>query len=82
MKRSPMRTGTCFGLGASVWAKDIAEITRACEGLRAGMIWVNQHLRVPPEVPFGGVNESGLGRENGYDALENYLERKTVLIRP
>ncbi|RXE55349.1 aldehyde dehydrogenase [Methanoculleus taiwanensis] len=73
---------TRFGLGASVWTKNIGDITQACEGLRAGMVWVNQHLRIPPEVPFGGVNESGLYRENGYDALENYLERKTVLIRP
>ncbi len=71
-----------FGLGASIWTKDIGRIDKACSGLKAGIIWVNQHLRVPPEVPFGGMKESGIGRENGYGALEEYLEKKTVLIRP
>lgn len=71
-----------FGLGASIWTKNIEHIDQASSGLRAGIIWVNQHLRIPPEVPFGGTKESGLGRENGYGALEEYLEKKTVLIRP
>ncbi|MDN7023311.1 aldehyde dehydrogenase [Methanoculleus sp. FWC-SCC1] len=71
-----------FGLGASVWTKNLDCVDQACSGLKAGIIWVNQHLRIPPEVPFGGMKESGLGRENGYEALEDYLEKKTVLIRP
>ena len=49
--------------------------------LQAGIVWVNLHLKVPPEVPFGGVKESGLGRENGIQALEAWSETKSVLVR-
>jgi len=56
-------------------------IVRATEGLEAGIVWVNQHLKIPPEVPFGGTKESGIGRENGSRALEEYMEEKVVLIR-
>jgi len=73
---------TQFGLGASVWTHDSRIISRVCEGLQAGIVWINQHLKIPPEVPFGGVKQSGMGRENGRYALEHYLEEKTILIRP
>jgi len=73
---------TRFGLGASVWTHDMRTISRATQELDAGIVWVNQHLRIPPEVPFGGVKSSGLGRENGRYALFHYLEEKTILIHP
>ena len=73
---------TRFGLGASVWTHDMRIISRATQELDAGIVWVNQHLRIPPEVPFGGVKSSGLGRENGRYALFHYLEEKTILIHP
>ncbi|MDD3043427.1 MAG: aldehyde dehydrogenase family protein [Methanosarcinaceae archaeon] len=72
---------TKYGLGASVWTKDIDRIRAACEGLEAGTVWVNQHLKVAPELPFGGMKESGFGRENGGDALSEYLESKTVMVK-
>ncbi len=71
-----------YGLGASVWTRDPETIQEASRRLQAGIVWVNLHLKVPPEVPFGGVKESGLGRENGIQALEAWSEEKTVLIRP
>ena len=70
-----------YGLGASVWTRSADLIARATEGLEAGIVWVNQHLKVPPEVPFGGTKESGIGRENGNRALEEYMEEKVVMIR-
>ncbi|MEN6341992.1 MAG: aldehyde dehydrogenase family protein [Methanospirillum sp.] len=70
-----------FGLGASVWTRDPKTIREATHRLQAGIVWVNLHLKVPPEVPFGGVKESGLGRENGIQALEAWSEEKTVLVR-
>ena len=70
-----------FGLGASVWTRDPSTIREAPRRLQAGIVWVNLHLKVPPEVPFGGVKESGLGRENGIQALEAWSEEKTVLVR-
>jgi acyl-CoA reductase-like NAD-dependent aldehyde dehydrogenase len=71
---------TRYGLGASVWTKDIGTVKRVYREVRAGIIWVNRHLTVPPEVPFGGVNESGIGRENGFNALESYSRTKTLYL--
>ncbi len=73
---------TRYGLGASIWTKNIETAMRAADEIRAGIVWVNQHLRIPPEVPLGGVKESGIGRENGYRALERYLEERAILIKP
>ena len=72
---------TKYGLGASVWTKNIDRVRQAYEQLEVGTVWVNQHLKVAPELPFGGTKESGLGRENGPYALSDYLESKTVMIR-
>ncbi|NMA10856.1 MAG: aldehyde dehydrogenase family protein, partial [Methanomicrobiales archaeon] len=70
-----------YGLGASVWTRSADVIARATEELDAGIVWVNQHLRIPPEVPFGGTKASGIGRENGSRALDDYSEEKAVLVR-
>jgi acyl-CoA reductase-like NAD-dependent aldehyde dehydrogenase len=48
----------------------------------AGIVWVNRHLKIPPEVPFGGEKESGSGRENGLSAPERYMKEKTVIMTP
>ena len=69
-----------YGLGASVWTKDLGTSRRVFDELNAGIIWVNRHLTVPPEVPFGGINESGIGRENGQHALDNYSQTKTLFL--
>jgi succinate-semialdehyde dehydrogenase/glutarate-semialdehyde dehydrogenase len=71
---------TRFGLGASIWTSNLATTRRAFDEIRAGIIWVNRHLTVPPEVPFGGTNESGIGRENGHHALDQYSETKTLFL--
>ena len=71
---------TSFGLGASVWTSNLHTAKRAFDEIHAGIIWVNRHLTVPPEIPFGGMNESGLGRENGLHALESYSRTKTLLL--
>jgi succinate-semialdehyde dehydrogenase/glutarate-semialdehyde dehydrogenase len=71
---------TRFGLGASIWTSDLATTRQAFNEIRAGIIWVNRHLTVPPEVPFGGTNESGIGRENGTHALDQYSETKTLFL--
>ena len=71
---------TRFGLGASVWTKDLATTKRVFNEVKAGIIWVNRHLTVPPEVPFGGINDSGMGRENGQHAPDSYSRTKTLYL--
>lgn len=71
---------TRFGLGASIWTKDLSTVKRVFAEVNAGIVWVNRHLTVPPEIPFGGMNGSGTGRENGQNALESYSRTKTLFI--
>jgi len=71
-----------FGLGASVWTRDLARARRAADRLDAGVVWVNRHMVVPPEIPFGGRRGSGYGRENGIQALEAWTETKSVIYPP
>jgi betaine-aldehyde dehydrogenase len=69
-----------FSLGASVWTKDLSTTKRVFNEVKAGIIWVNRHLTVPPEVPFGGMNDSGMGRENGQHATDSYSRTKTLYL--
>jgi acyl-CoA reductase-like NAD-dependent aldehyde dehydrogenase len=69
-----------YGLGASVWTKDLSTVKQVFREVNAGIIWVNRHLTIPPEVPFGGTNESGVGRENGFKALDSYTQSKTLYL--
>src|SRR5579884_1406309 len=70
---------TRYGLGASIWTKDEGERRRAENETKAGMLFVNYRPFSTPEAPFGGVKDSGLGRELGFEGLNEYLE--TVSIR-
>ncbi|MDD4254257.1 MAG: aldehyde dehydrogenase family protein [Methanofollis sp.] len=72
---------TKYGLGASIWTKSLERAERGCRDLEAGIVWVNQHLKIPPEAPFGGTKWSGIGRENGRGALDRYTEERSILIR-
>ena len=69
-----------YGLGASVWTKDAGTIRQVFSEVHAGIVWVNRHLTVPPEIPFGGTEESGIGRENGSKALDSYTQSKTLYL--
>jgi len=71
---------TNFGLGASIWTSDLSVVKEFFSKAEAGLVWVNRHLIVPPELPFGGVKDSGIGRENGTDALYSYTKTKSLFI--
>lgn len=69
-----------YGLGASIWTRDLVKAHRAIDKLQAGNIWVNSLHYGYDELPFGGVKASGIGREHGPEALDYYLETKGVVI--
>ncbi|MGB0126382.1 MAG: aldehyde dehydrogenase family protein, partial [Rhodocyclaceae bacterium] len=71
---------TPYGLGASLWSNDLSRVHRLIPKIRAGTVWVNTHNLVVPQLPFGGVKQSGLGREMGREALDHYTETKSVLM--
>ena len=69
-----------FGLGSGVWTSDIGRAIRMSERIQAGTVWVNTYRAVSYLSPFGGYKDSGLGRENGIDAMREYLQVKSVWI--
>ena len=69
-----------FGLGAGVWTSDIGRAFRMSEKIQSGTVWVNTYRAVSYMAPFGGFKESGLGRENGIEAIQSYLQTKCVWI--
>ena len=69
-----------FGLGSSVWTQDIDKAMYAAEKLDAGYTWVNSAQIIYDELPFGGVKQSGVGKEHGNEAVEHYSEVKSVVM--
>jgi len=69
-----------FGLGAGVWTSDIGRTIRMSERIESGTVWVNTYRAVSYTAPFGGYKDSGLGRENGMEAIREYLQTKSVWI--
>ncbi|HET6885968.1 MAG TPA: aldehyde dehydrogenase family protein, partial [Rubrobacteraceae bacterium] len=69
-----------YGLGSSVYTYNVKWINRAAQEIEAGMTWVNQLHFGYDELPFGGVKESGIGREHGKEAIEHYLEQKSIVV--
>lgn len=71
---------TAYGLAAGVWTSSIKRATVAPKRLQAGTVWVNTYRAASFLMPFGGLKTSGLGRENGIEAIDPYLETKSVWL--
>ena len=72
---------TRYGLAAYVFTNDLTVAWRLAEGLEAGIIGINDPVPATPQCPFGGMKESGLGRELAHEGLEAYLETKYISFR-
>lgn len=71
---------SAFGLGAAVWTRDVKRAHRVADRLDVGLCWINDHHRNDPSSPWGGTKDSGMGRENGIDALHEYTQSKSVIV--
>ncbi len=71
---------TIYGLSAGIWTRDVKRAHRVAARIRAGSVWVNVYPAAHWTLPFGGTKLSGMGRENGREALELYTEVKTVVV--
>tara|TARA_B100000959_G_scaffold35718_1_gene34216 strand:- start:6 stop:530 length:525 start_codon:yes stop_codon:yes gene_type:complete len=69
-----------YGLAAGVWTQSIPRAIRMSDRLRAGTVWVNTYRAVSYTSPFGGYKRSGVGRENGMEAIQEYMQTKSVWI--
>ena len=71
---------TLYGLGASVWTRDLSNMHKLAAKIKSGTVWGNCHSKIDPALPFGGYKQSGIGREQAQAGVEAYTETKTVII--
>ncbi len=76
-----MANSTPYGLSATVWTQDLNRAHRVAENLQSGIVWINCWLLRDLRTPFGGVKQSGVGREGGWEALRFFTEPKNVCIK-
>jgi aminomuconate-semialdehyde/2-hydroxymuconate-6-semialdehyde dehydrogenase len=76
-----MANSTEYGLSASVWTKDLNRAHHVADKIDAGIVWVNSWLVRDLRTPFGGVKQSGVGREGGWEALRFFTEPKNIFIK-
>ncbi|KAF9054976.1 aldehyde dehydrogenase [Hymenopellis radicata] len=69
-----------YGLGAGIWTSGLSRAHRVAAEIEAGLCWVNTHHRNDPSSPWGGMKESGIGRENGLEAFESYSQSKSTIV--
>jgi acyl-CoA reductase-like NAD-dependent aldehyde dehydrogenase len=69
-----------YGLGGTVWTRDYERGAAVAMRIDSGTVWVNKHLELPVDVPFGGAKQSGVGREKGIDGLKEFTQAKIVNV--
>jgi len=76
-----MANSTVYGLSATVWTENLTRAHQVAEGLESGIVWINSWLVRDLRTPFGGVKNSGVGREGGFEVLRFFTEAKNVFIK-
>jgi acyl-CoA reductase-like NAD-dependent aldehyde dehydrogenase len=71
---------TEYGLGGSVWGKDLDRAFDVAQRIAAGMVWVNTHFELPADIPFGGAKQSGMGTKMGQEGLESFTQTRIINI--
>jgi acyl-CoA reductase-like NAD-dependent aldehyde dehydrogenase len=71
---------TEYGLGSGLWTQNLSRAHKMADAIHAGMCWINCYKRVSPGSPFGGVGQSGYGREMGFEAIHDYTEARSVWV--
>lgn len=70
-----------YGLGAGVWTTDVSRAHRVAARINAGMVWVNDHHRLEPSLPWGGIKDSGSGKDAGTESFDDFSWIKTIVVR-
>ena len=71
---------TMYGLGGGLWTRDLQRAHRVAAAMQSGMVWINTYKRVNPNSPFGGVGQSGYGRDLGLESMQEYTYPKSVWV--
>jgi len=72
---------TEYGLGASIWSRDLARAERVAERIESGAVAINDMVKSDPRLPFGGVKRSGIGRELSHYGLKEFVNIKSVVVK-
>ena len=75
-----MANDSDYGLASILWTSDLGKAHKISEKLNSGIVWINSWLLRDLRTPFGGVKQSGFGREGGYDAINFFTEQKNICI--
>jgi aminomuconate-semialdehyde/2-hydroxymuconate-6-semialdehyde dehydrogenase len=76
-----MANSTRYGLAATIWTENLSRAHRVAQQVKSGIIWINCWLLRDLRTPFGGVKQSGVGREGGWEAMKFFTEAKNVCVK-